>query len=960
VNRLQVTDRLFVFVLVPLWLVCFTLHLREVARTGIAMPVPFAAPQGADAYPLVGGFHLERGTEGVRLEVGDRLIRVGETDLRSVGEIGFRALAVENAGPGLRVPLVVERDGVRRQVALELRPYPLPWFRLPHVLGLAALAIMVWSRARPTPSNRLAFIGAMVLAIGQSPFPGGSYWQTVIAWPFFYLGNPLGIALIIRWAIGFPEQVPDRQRLSPRWAWAVGLASLLPRASYALGGPIPSQLIPVLEHAADGLFFVCLLGALAWNHAHANAAGRRALRWVLYGFSLPGIPLAILLILPTVLPEFGGFSVLLGWAGVAGIVGIGGMLFSIVRYQLFDIDRLISVTATYTTMAVLLIGGTVALVPGLAELLDSYTGIGSRTAQLALALAVAALGVPVYNRVRPRMDRFFLPEREALESGTRRLLEDLHECARVSEVWELVDSRIEALLRAERCVTFVRRENHFVVSPHEGIAEMQLDPEGALLSHLEAHPSPVALGARGLPAPPPAHAALFEELDTRLLIPLRKGKDLAALICLGPKRSADVYTATDMALLGAIAEGASAQLRLIRDTEEIRQQRERSEEMRRLKEEAEQANLAKSRFLAAASHDLRQPLHALGLFVDALDEQIHEERARPLVDRVRRSTASLTEMFDALLDISRLDAGAVAPEIREFELAPLLDRLEAELGVQAEAKGVSLRCVPSSLVVRSDPLLFARIVGNLLTNAIRYTEMGRVLVGVRRCGADLRVEVWDTGPGIPEERAREIFQEFVQLEGDQGKGGLGLGLSIVDRLARLLGHEVTLRSEPGRGSVFAVTAQRGERRIELAGPVAPSRAGCKLEGRCILVLDDEPDILEGMQRTLERWGCRVLLASSEREARLHLEELGRAPDALLADYRLRGEETGLEVVAAIRACCGTPVPAAIVTGDATILPLEAIRAAGLPVLRKPAKPARLRAVLTQLLMDSEAPTATPS
>lgn len=958
--RLETTDKLLLAALLPLWLVCFTLHVREVARTGIALPPVFASPQGRDAYPIVGGFHLERDHQGTGLRVGDRLIRVGETDLRGMGDIGFVGYAVENAGKDLRVPLLIERNGKRRQMQLELTPFPVPWFRIPVVLGLVALAVSVRLRARPTPSNRLAFVGAMVLAIAQSPFAGGSHLQTDFAWPIFYFGNPLGIFFVVRWLVGFPEQLPRERRLSPVWAYVVALASLIPRVSYLLGGPVPSELVPVVEHATDGLFFAALCAILAWNYAHAGEAGRRSLRWMFYGVTLAGLPLAVVLSLPLFVPGFSSFSELLGWAGAAGALGMAGFFVAIVRFGLFDIDRLISSTATYSLVLVLLMGGVLAVVPGLARMANASLPVGVETAQLALSLALAALAIPTYRRLRPRIERLFFPEREALETGAQRLLDDLGDCDRAEEVWELVDDRIEVLLRATRCVAFARREDGFVASPREGLGALHLDPGDPLLSHLAVHSAPLLLPAGDASAPGAANRAVLASLDTRVLIPFRRGKDLAAVICLSAKRSRDVYTPTDLALLGTIGERASARLRELRDAELIRQEREHAGEMRRLKEEAEQANLAKSRFLAAASHDLRQPLHALGLFVDALDEHVQDDSGRPLVDRVRRSTRSLTEMFDALLDISRLDAGAVAPEVVDFGLAPLFARLYEELGAQARVKGIALRSVPSRLVVRSDPVLFGRIVQNLLTNAIRYTQSGRVLLGARRRGNRVRVEVWDTGPGIADDRLQEIFQEFVQLEGAKGRGGLGLGLSIVERLARLLGHELEVRSVPGRGSMFAVTAARGETPPAAAAGAAAAPRADGLSGRCILVIDDDREILGGMQRLIERWGCRALLAADEVEALAQIEAFGGAPDAVLADYRLAGERTGPDVIDGLRQRLSAPVPAAIVTGEASKGPLEEIRARGLTVLHKPVRPAKLRAVLTQLLREPDASPGAPA
>jgi signal transduction histidine kinase len=361
------------------------------------------------------------------------------------------------------------------------------------------------------------------------------------------------------------------------------------------------------------------------------------------------------------------------------------------------------------------------------------------------------------------------------------------------------------------------------------------------------------------------------------------------------------------------------------------------------------ANLAKSRFLATASHDLRQPIHALRLFAEALGDGDDPERMRGLAARIRDSADSLTAMFDELLDLSRLEAGAVEARPIDFPLGPLLEQLAAELSPEASAKGLALSIVPTAMVVRSDPLLLRRILQNLLVNALRYTERGRVLAGCRRRGRQLRIEVWDTGPGVPEHKRAEIFREFTQLDQVRRSEGLGLGLAIVDRLARLLEHRVELDSVVGKGTVFRVSVPLSSRAPALRPP-APAPAGVGgLAGRMVVIVDDDLNILDAMRVLLESWGCDLLLARSADEALEGLKLRARDPDVILADYTLEAGATGIEAIEAIRGASGVRAPAVIITGETDPEVLARLRDAGLPHLTKPIPPARLRAALTHVL-----------
>ena len=385
-----------------------------------------------------------------------------------------------------------------------------------------------------------------------------------------------------------------------------------------------------------------------------------------------------------------------------------------------------------------------------------------------------------------------------------------------------------------------------------------------------------------------------------------------------------------------------------------RRVRERTEELTRLnaalaraKGEADEANISKTKFLAAASHDILQPLNAARLYVTSLLERQSSGDERRLTDNIDASLEAVEEIFGALLDISRLDTGALRPDFASFRIDDFMRQIDLEFAPLAAAKGLSLTFMPCSLVVRSDRRLLRRLVQNLVSNAVKYTPAGRVLVGCRRRGKHLRIDVYDTGVGIPQSQQRDIFVEFHRL--DQGARiarGLGLGLSIVERVARVLGCEIKVDSAVGRGSHFSVT-------VPLSNAVAvelPPRDDIRVDpsqlvGTTALCIDNEPAVLDGMETMLRGWGCAVIKASDLERALAAIEETLAAPNGLLIDYHL-DHGNGIEAIVALRARYGD-LPAILLTADRSPAVREAARAQGIQLLNKPIKPAALRALLAQ-------------
>lgn len=361
--------------------------------------------------------------------------------------------------------------------------------------------------------------------------------------------------------------------------------------------------------------------------------------------------------------------------------------------------------------------------------------------------------------------------------------------------------------------------------------------------------------------------------------------------------------------------------------------------MRLAKEAAERANETKSRFLAAASHDLRQPLQALRMHLAALGDGTGPgatERLASLAQKMNHAIDGLGDILDTLLDIARLDTNQVQPERSDFALDELLRDLVAHAEPHATDKGLRIDHVATRLRVASDRGLLARILGNLISNAVRHTDSGRVLVGCRRRGGRARIEVWDNGPGIPEASREAIFDEYVQLANPQRqrKLGLGLGLPIVRRLAALLDHPLSLRSTPGRGSVFAVEVPLADP-LEVARPARPDRTVANVHGTRVLFIEDDPDVREATALILSLRGYDVHTAGSGQEAYAALADSDAAPDLILSDFRLPGTENGAQVVQRVRTLLEREVPVVFMTGDTSEARIRETRMAYCDVLRKP-------------------------
>jgi two-component system, sensor histidine kinase len=361
-------------------------------------------------------------------------------------------------------------------------------------------------------------------------------------------------------------------------------------------------------------------------------------------------------------------------------------------------------------------------------------------------------------------------------------------------------------------------------------------------------------------------------------------------------------------------------------------------------EVAARANQEKTRFLASAAHDLRQPLHALGMFCAALQQRLNDTPEKPLVRNMMTAIESLEESFGAMLDISRLDAGVVQTSPQTFPIRDVFRILYQQFGGDAEARDLALRFRATGRVVRSDPLLLERVLANLVQNALRYTRQGGVLVAARRRPGGIGLEVWDTGLGIPDDKMEMIFQEFYQIdnpERDRGRG-LGMGLAIVRRICNLLDHPLEVRSRLGRGSVFCVVVPAGDvNAIDQTLPDADTLPPRKLGTVTVLLIDDERAIREATRELLRPLHVDVIVAATIAEAVALAKNSSEPIDMILSDWRLRGQENGVDAVRAVRSVCGDATPAVLITGDTSVDLLKLAHESGLVVLHKPLQPRQL-------------------
>ncbi|HCS12209.1 MAG: hypothetical protein COS82_04655 [Zetaproteobacteria bacterium CG06_land_8_20_14_3_00_59_53] len=388
--------------------------------------------------------------------------------------------------------------------------------------------------------------------------------------------------------------------------------------------------------------------------------------------------------------------------------------------------------------------------------------------------------------------------------------------------------------------------------------------------------------------------------------------------------------------------------------EDISERKRIAEELEKARMQADAANAAKSRFLAAASHDLRQPLQAMRLYLDVLAERTQAVPEQRIIGKLQAASDDVGNMLDRLLNISQLDAAELKAEPEVFDLSAMLHDLHEQYAAQCEDAGLGWRLhMPAGILrVESDPVFVKEILINLISNAIRYTRHGGILLAARRRGEKLRLEVWDTGPGIDKDRQDEVFHEFVQLgnpERDR-RNGVGLGLAIASRMSRLLGGQIELRSRPGRGSVFCFGIPLISGDVPLPARPVVASGGRDFQGMRVFVIDDDPQMLDSLGLMLEQWHCEVMCFGDQQEAIAALEDGKHMPDAVIADFRLRDNATGVEAIRALHALAGHAIPALLLTGDTEPSRMQEATSAGFPLLHKPVAANKLGLFLERHLL----------
>lgn len=378
-------------------------------------------------------------------------------------------------------------------------------------------------------------------------------------------------------------------------------------------------------------------------------------------------------------------------------------------------------------------------------------------------------------------------------------------------------------------------------------------------------------------------------------------------------------------------------------------------ELRSSRDAAEKADRAKSQFLAAASHDLRQPLHAMQMYFAALRRGLEKKENIEILDKVESVSITTGRLLNSLLDVSQLEAGAIQPQFEVFHVQELLRRLSLSFAPAALQKNLEFRVIPCSLAIRSDPALLERIVGNFISNAIRYTQNGKILLGCRRSGPNVIIQVLDTGIGIPDQKIDMIFEDFYQVdneERDRSKG-LGLGLAIALRLSDCLGHRIKRQSNLGKGSCFSVSVETAELPVGETKTAQFLDFSTSLTGAMVMLIEDDGIVADATTQLLQSWGCEVVWASDANQALDLVTRSGMRPDIVLADYRLPGGQDGLKVATALQLATGKPIPTIIVTGESDTHELREIADLGYLVIRKPVRPAKLRSLINHYLSQPD-------
>lgn len=863
-SRAPFASRLALRLLTATCLLAWLLSLGQELDRGVPTLPFFVDPApSAEGHPVVvpARYTPEEANQPAEIPTpGDLILAVGERDLRGGGRLDTTLALIAQLDAEGAVPVRYLRGGEEHQVRIELARQPRVWRNLVAALLMIAVALVAVWRAPEVPAARAFAFSALGWALHVSFCWGRSDAQSLFGIASSTVGGGIGFAMALRTVLLFPPPLARFDLPSRIGPWLLA-PTALGFAIHNFGILAPHGIGLPLALGGNGVLMLAILLGMALRYRRAELDGRRQLRWVALGLYVVAVPQAIVFLIVLWRPEW---VVLTDYAWTLNLLFPLFLLVAFVRHHLFDIDRLVTRAATVSLLGGALFAGLFALVPWAARVLESWTAVPHETSQIAMAAMVAAVLFPLQNNVQPWIEARFFPERRRLEHAFDELADEIAGKDDPIDLLQLLVRGLARELDLDRAMAFLVKDGQQVPAALVGRPpSVGLDPRDV---------ERVSRGTRA--------AAYLQARQA--LVPVRRAGELVALVWLGPKGSGDVYSAGDLAHLTALAQRTSAELLRVHDEELLAAVEASAAELRVQKEAAERSIEERSHKLAGASHDLRQPLHALSLLVEGLAAKGGDAETRELVGQIETSSRALEEMLTGLLDLSRLEAAEGGAGIGPVALAPLLDQLEQELRPLAEEKGLDLVFLGRPWSVHSEPVMLRRIVRNLVHNAIRYTEHGRVAVSVRRDGEQVRIDVRDSGPGIPEAEQDRIFEAFHRAPGTQDRAeGLGIGLAVVQGLAHQLGHRVSVRSAPGRGSTFSVVATRAADAPVAAAPRSP------LDGCRVALLALEDDERNQTEERLAEWGCAVAAPAA---AEVLLIACQNAPEgaALLGDLDVAG------------------------------------------------------------------------
>jgi class 3 adenylate cyclase len=577
VRRLRPRDGLFLAGVLGVFGVCFFLHLNQMLRGHMAwVPMYVTSATKSDDFPTVRGFWSGPDVDAPGLSVGDRLLAVGDADLRGLRALGFVARVYQQAAGGLTVPLRFERAGAIGEAELRLSPVPYPWRKTAVALSLAAIGALLFWRMHGAPAGRLFLLANTGYALNWTDFWGGPPLQTYGAVLAFAVGTSLAFPLALRLMLLVPDELARHDPLARFGPWVFAIVGVA-LTSWAFGVPLPPQIGLPLTHATTVVLIVTMLVVLARRWKGASAPGRRQIKWVLFGFYVGLVPALIGSVLTLAEPR-------LWWlyqAALATAIAIPICLaVALTRYNLFDVDRLITAAASYTVLSIALLGALLVMVPRAAAALAGV--VDPTLTQAGLSLGVAALLLPTQRRLEGRIGRALFPERRALEQAAQRLREDLARCDKPADLLTVLGERLQSLLRLATAVIYAHTESVFApVFAHGRAIAPALEGGGPLLRRLGEIADAVDVTRLDLDETSAAERAALEGMGVELVIPLVVDGELDAVLCLGEKGSGDVFTPTDRALLEAITARAADLLQRFGEADRARQERELNARLRR-------------------------------------------------------------------------------------------------------------------------------------------------------------------------------------------------------------------------------------------------------------------------------------------------------------------------------------------------------------------------------------------